>query len=704
MARQMRAEILSLDLASLTSRIHTLSYSTLKSSARVLDTMVDTSPAPLPESFLDRQDDLEARVKHDLQGVGEFCQALAKQWKQVDDAYWTCKEVESAAESLQRDIAQATLKLPSEILAKEYEDRLEIALSIFNTVKTSAVDTLSLPSLPAHVPDQGMYNLQITDALRAIIVKTLKTVNEAQQAVQAYRIASQALAAAQSYSQEVFAALSSLRNARDSLILVPIQVETMTSKTSELEAAQTKNTALSEQARHVQDTVLPRAQGVVQDLLTNGIDPNVRRSLQDSVSALSREVEQVIALTHAETEKITMLLRTRSLAKSVDLHKSELDKTHADLVEAVKSTLLADDHNPSTTGSDNFRALLHKMHEAAESDIETFEAVRTLLDSPLEGAISPDKKKIVLHLQEKVASFQAFLAAADGLLDLLQRATIQRKEIATAYQDGSELKADIKGLQDEVCTTNLSHADLTALKERQGQLDSRIKSFDSSLSTQISFLAGAAPIAGIDLKSHDTAVRTRFNQSSAELWSMLNSLNSTCTSLRDACATYITLKKQQSDIRDIIAQADSVFTDATTGNSDRLRQVQALQLQLEAVTSVPEGTSILNVKVSNLKQAGEETQATEAEIMRERDMAGKKLVAILEERVARVSADEARQKQLLQEAELRRLEAQRHAAEDVLQHCKAVYHQISQTCIDLSSVVNKSKQGFESSIWDGRVS
>lgn len=704
MARQMRAEILSLDLASLTSRIHTLSYSTLKSSAKVLDTMVDTSPAPLPDSFLDKQDDLEARVKQDLQGVGEFCQALAKQWKQVDDAYWTCKEVESASESLKRDIAQATLKLPSENLAKEYEDRLEIALRIFNTVQKSAVDTLSVPSLPAHVPDQGTFNLQVTDTLRAIMVKTLKSVNEAQQAVQAYRTASQALAAAQSYGQQVATALSNLRITRNSLILVPIQVEIVTSIDFELEAAQTANTAFSEQARLVQDAVLPGAQRVVQDLLTRGIDPNVRRSLQDSVSALSREVEQVIALTYAEKEKITILLRTRNLAKSVDLHRSELNTTRADLSEAVKSTLLAEVQGSVTPGSDGFRAQLRKLHEAAESDIETFAAVRTLLDSPLEAAVLPDTKKIVSHLQEKVASFQACLAAADGLLDLLQRATTQRKELATAYQDGSELKADIERLQDEVCTMKLSNADLEALQERQNHLGSRVKAFDSSLSTQISFLAGVVPIEGVDLKSHDAAVRARFNRLSVELSSLLNTLDSTCASLRDAYATYCSLKTRQSKIRDIVAQAESVSSDATACNSDRLRQLQALQLQLEASASVPESTSLVRSKVSNLKQAMEELQATESDTLLEISVAEKKLAAILEECAERVTADKARQMMLLQEAELRRLEARRRAAEDVLQQCKAEYHHIGQMCVDRSSAVNKSKQGFESSLWDGRVS
>jgi hypothetical protein len=247
MARQMRAEILSLDLATLASRIHTLSHSTL--AAKILDSMVDASPVPLPESFLDLQDELEARIKRDLSGILDFCHALTSQWKQVDEVYWTCRDLRLSSEVLARDIEQATLKLPSEVLADTFQGRLQALLSKYDAACIPVITTLPTPLLQAQVPDQALYNQQVVDTVRLTTQSTSLCLNGCRQAVEAYRNAAQALAAAQTYHAHINETLATIRQHVSSLKRIPLDISTVSASDVDFDSVAGSIRALSRNSR-----------------------------------------------------------------------------------------------------------------------------------------------------------------------------------------------------------------------------------------------------------------------------------------------------------------------------------------------------------------------------------------------------------------------------------------------------------------------
>lgn len=79
----MRSDILSLDVARLSQRLHALLHVAIKKSGKALDGVIDHSPAAVPEVYLDLQDEDEDRVSELERGAVGFLQLLAKQWKGV---------------------------------------------------------------------------------------------------------------------------------------------------------------------------------------------------------------------------------------------------------------------------------------------------------------------------------------------------------------------------------------------------------------------------------------------------------------------------------------------------------------------------------------------------------------------------------------------------------------------------------------------
>lgn len=67
-----RTNLLTLQLSSLSTLSHSLLTSLLPLSATHLDKLIDSSPQPLPESFLDEQDRLEAECNHAAQDLPAF--------------------------------------------------------------------------------------------------------------------------------------------------------------------------------------------------------------------------------------------------------------------------------------------------------------------------------------------------------------------------------------------------------------------------------------------------------------------------------------------------------------------------------------------------------------------------------------------------------------------------------------------------------
>lgn len=602
MARQMRAEILSLDLAALTSRIHTLSHSTLAASSKILDTMVDTSLLPLPETFLDLQDELEARIKRELFGIIDFCQALASQWKQSDELYWICRDLQLSSEVLARDIYQATLKLPSEILADTFQQRLHAMLSIYDAACIPMVRALPAPVLQAQLPDQPTHNEQILATLELTTQDSSTCLNRCRQAVETYRVAAHALAAAQVYHSQINDVLATVRQHFQNLERVPFEISSLSDSSLDLDAAASSIRALSQIAEHAQNLLDLKSQNIMLDLLNAGIDPDVRRSLQDSISALQGYVKQALHVSRLEYDKLlalNQLRETLALFANDCNQLLELENNVKDFIEhALDRESESDPHSAVELDAQAVRLRLQ---------IAEHMAICSVAEDSLGGLSSAMSHEVTLlqyYLQKRVSEVQEQAKTMQNLLDLLQQALSQREEIGLARARATELQDDSEKLHTALVSTPLDAVDLQEFTSRHERLHSRFKAFKASLVSDVSFLSRSTPTSGFDLASHDQSVRLLLNEMSAGIESSDHRIAREVEALRKVIEAKEQLQAEKVHLEVITAQCEGLRPSIHLVSGERLKQLETAKSGI--LSSLDDFAENVNLQI----EGDERTQAS----------------------------------------------------------------------------------------------
>jgi hypothetical protein len=161
----MRSEILALDLSRHHRSIQTLSSTHVAKSGQLLDTLIDASPSPVPESFLDAQERLENAAETTTAGLSVFLTALANQWRAADEVFWASHAAQQEAVVLIRDVDAALLIHPDQVTALEFQEDLD---AIRTSVGALAIKHVPMP---AHImlPDQRTSN----DGVRKVLMHSL---------------------------------------------------------------------------------------------------------------------------------------------------------------------------------------------------------------------------------------------------------------------------------------------------------------------------------------------------------------------------------------------------------------------------------------------------------------------------------------------------------------------------------------------------
>ena len=192
MARRMRLDILNLDLARNTQRIHSLSQASIVYLGRTLDKFIDTSTVRLPDAFLDQQEELENRISALTVNLTAFLLAMVKQWHTADEVYWLSEEIDQEAVVIQREIQAELVKKPTLQNAKVYREQLA-KVSDKSTIGRLKVER-ELP-MPTHsqFSEQQEANAQLKAFLLKCLDNALKSGTSLEDSVKAYTTAATAV-------------------------------------------------------------------------------------------------------------------------------------------------------------------------------------------------------------------------------------------------------------------------------------------------------------------------------------------------------------------------------------------------------------------------------------------------------------------------------------------------------------------------------
>ena len=301
MTRQMRKEILSLDLASLTLRLKTLQQSSLGNSGRTLDVMIDMSS--VPGKFIDTQDRLEALVKNGLAGLGDFCAILANQWREADKIWWTCTEVVASLKTIERETQEAALKILSDMLATDFEARLQTSTLVLEGLSAKSLRLLPTPVHPVHVPDQPKINGELQSALFEHLQEANSVLEQTQKTVRLYRHAIDSLSAAQAYRKTVTVLSSEIRTAFSKIVKSSPDDICLTETPHDPLDHNRELDKLSSMVLIADTVLLPQAETILMNVQNTGTDPNIRKEIHRCVLALASISREASSLIKQESTK-----------------------------------------------------------------------------------------------------------------------------------------------------------------------------------------------------------------------------------------------------------------------------------------------------------------------------------------------------------------------------------------------------------------
>ena len=464
MARQMRSEIVSLDLAALTSRIHTLLYSTLPATGKTLDTIVDSSPTPIPDRYLDLQDDLEARVKDGIAGVADFCSLLAKQWREADEVWSIATEESGVTEALQRDVVEAALKVPTEAIAAGFETRMAASAAKARSL-SEVLNALPQPRHHVYCQDQAQSTAalaaQLTSTYESLVAKQAST----KAAVISYRAAVTALEDAKMLQIEAGSAKQRIESLVAETPSTIIGITCLASNDGPVNA--TKLDQLSRLLPETEQGSVMRAPQVMQALQQFGIDPNIRRDLQDSLLSLVSTITAAKAFLQQQKEANMLRSQVVALAKEMEMQierlQMQLDRVNTEIQDRcwrkdgqAEMVNLRSNHLPTDqAGSaqreiqERFQSLLtskstafptdvsNQLQQRADSLLELDREVRdgqTMLDAVEKQAKAVDtlarRHAVILTDADAVLSDMHGVDAADLAISKAQTMSQQYRELA----------------------------------------------------------------------------------------------------------------------------------------------------------------------------------------------------------------------------------------------------------------------------------
>lgn len=161
-SRHMLSEILSLDVARLTTRVRSLSRVLVATAGSSLDAIIDQ--CQVPDEFLDEQEKLE-----DLAGAlgtqSGFVAELASQWRKADELYSLTRAVHSEAKELCAEIEKAKC-------AKPDLDR-STAFTARGSSLSSRLATICSPSLATFLADSSRSSTSLRFARQHVLPEPL---------------------------------------------------------------------------------------------------------------------------------------------------------------------------------------------------------------------------------------------------------------------------------------------------------------------------------------------------------------------------------------------------------------------------------------------------------------------------------------------------------------------------------------------------
>jgi len=531
MSRTLRIQTLSLSLTSLKTHLRQLHSTHLPHSSTILDKLIDTSPTPIPDEFLDEQDRLEDQVRG-LKGVEGFLKERMREWVDAENAFWKSFEGEKEAEKLREEVREGVGKLSVgsqgeveksvvegyEKRLVELEEKLKEARGIMEELKTRPLQSSHL------APDQRYETSQLLKTLEKNRARPEKGFEGAKEMVEKYREGVEVIARAKEVRSELEDGMRRLREVVqgvEELGLSGGRLEdgvNCLERTEEEAEFEKRIDQLYDSRRDKFSDVMTSCKvgsNVVVELGRVGVDPNARRELKalvQGVEPLRKEVEDIEA---AERMRRRRVRTARDVVEAVEEGRKRSEEIRERLRREIEGTRWEKE-----------KSLDAATTEDPLSIEDSMQAIRQLVNPPFELAKSELERfpSLFSHLSQLVQSLNSDLESLKDQQDALRRTRRQRKAIQEFEAKLNPIEIELErivdraeqiveeketGSQDMV----VQHKELEAVFD---DLSSRLSPLLSDVHLRIPFLSSSTSPTSTGLFpfepiAHDEAIRLHIN-------------------------------------------------------------------------------------------------------------------------------------------------------------------------------------------------
>ncbi|GAA6006481.1 uncharacterized protein JCM10292_003789 [Rhodotorula paludigena] len=531
LSRTARAQLLALSLSSLSTHARTLSSSLVPASATHLDRLIDSSPTPLPESFLDAQDALEAATTGATDGLAHFAEELRAQHEAADALHARSAELGAAASAVEHDALAALAHLrtsSSPRPAPRAPTALEERLATLRSARPSPLallDSLPSPTHAALAPDQPEHSRTLHEALREEVQRADEAVQRALRRVDELVRAEAAVSRAREALKRLEAADERLEGAeaffersappeveRDEAGEVRCQRGEAEERFEREWDARVREARGEEARREAKD-----AAGVVVRLREAGVANELRRRVKERAAEVSSRVASVERALDSEERRRRGVKAAREVLGAVAAARAALAEGVGTVLHASEARRWSEDGAPADADDDLGRRVLADVRSqqaallqpatasvsslvAAGNDLPLVrplaEYERSVRDETERLAIAARLYSSVVEQARSVASFAADLEALETRLVALAR---DADELLASYAPSP---AALDGLH-------------SSLEQHSASLDRLLRDAHSRITFVDDLAFSAAKCAPFDLAAQDALVRSFVNRSSA---------------------------------------------------------------------------------------------------------------------------------------------------------------------------------------------
>ncbi|GJN91278.1 hypothetical protein Rhopal_004297-T1 [Rhodotorula paludigena] len=526
-----RIRLLALSLSSLSTHARTLSSSLVPASATHLDKLIDSSPTPLPESFLDAQDALEAAATGATDGLAQFADELRKQHEAADTLHARSAELNGAASAIEHDALAALAHLrtssspgPAPRASTALETRLA-ALRSTHSSPLPLLDALPSPTHAALAPDQPEHSHALREALREevrradeAVQRAARRVDELVRAEAAIECALEALGRLEAADERLEGAEAFFERSappeveRDEAGEVRCErgeAEERFEREWDARAREARGDAARQEAKD--------AAGVVVRLREAGVADELRRRVKERAAEVASRVARVERPLESEERRRKGVKAAREVLGAVAAARAAFDEGVDTLLHASEARRWCEDCAPADADDDFGRRVLADVRSQQAALLQPATASASSLvaaghDLPLARPLAEYERSVrdeterlaiaarlyssVVEQARSVASFAANLETLEAPLITLGR---DADELLASYAPSP---AALDGLR-------------SSLEKHSASLDRLHRDAHSRINFVDDPAFSAAKCAPFDLAAQDALIRSFVNRSSA---------------------------------------------------------------------------------------------------------------------------------------------------------------------------------------------